>query len=270
MGTEIVKTQLAEEAIAALALNGDISKLSLPQKLDYYMRRCKLLDLDPATKPFDYLVLNGRQVLYPNAGCAAQLRFIHGISFSGLKEETTEGLVTATIQATDRTGRTDIDVGAVPLTTKSPADLANARMKAITKAKRRVTLSLCGLHAPDDDDVAAIGGVVRPAAVVHQQQQEQPAIGSNNAIAKTFNAALDRWLDLAPLGEGETRENRRDELVYMTLRRLIESGLVDSRDVTTGTSEEDNNARRRVLLDAMHRDLAAAVTAMDAAIDNVN
>ncbi len=77
------------------------------------------------------------------------------------------------------TERTDESIGAVPLPT-SPADKANAMMKAETKAKRRVTLSICGLGMLDETEIETIAGAhpvpYKPAV------NERPVSGSQGAV----------------------------------------------------------------------------------------
>ena len=49
---------------------GDLSSLTPQQRSDYYLQVCQSCGLNPLTKPFDYLTLNGKLVLYPDAGHA--------------------------------------------------------------------------------------------------------------------------------------------------------------------------------------------------------
>jgi hypothetical protein len=53
-------------------------------------------------------------------------------------------------------GRTDESLGAVSLVGLEGEALANSLMKAETKAKRRVALSICGLGMLDETEVEAI------------------------------------------------------------------------------------------------------------------
>jgi hypothetical protein len=61
-----------------------------------------------------------------------------------------------TARAKDRTGREDESTGAVALGTLKGDAMANALMKAETKAKRRVTLSLAGLGWLDETELETI------------------------------------------------------------------------------------------------------------------
>jgi hypothetical protein len=61
-------------------------------------------------------------------------------------------------------GRTDEATGAVSLAGLSGTNLANSLMRAETKAKRRVTLSICGLGWLDESEVDSVP-VARPVRV---------------------------------------------------------------------------------------------------------
>jgi hypothetical protein len=140
-------------AINAALFKGDLSKLTEQQKLEYHDAVCKMVGLNPLTKPFDYLYLNGKLVLYPNKSCAEQLRKIHGISLEIISQDlSADGLYTVHARAKDDTGRTDEDVGVVTLgQLRGGEAVANLILKAVTKAKRRVTLSICGLGFLDSE-----------------------------------------------------------------------------------------------------------------------
>ena len=146
------------EKIAGVLLQGDLSRLSPPEKLDYYQRVCESLGLNPLTKPFEFLKLNGREVLYARRDCTEQLRKIHGIALKIVGREVAEGVYVVTAQAMDRSGRTDESIGAVPISNLQGENRANAMMKAETKAKRRVTLSICGLGMTDESEIDSIPG----------------------------------------------------------------------------------------------------------------
>jgi hypothetical protein len=126
-------------------IGGDLSGLTSQQRADYYGAVCQALGLNPLTKPFEYLTLNGKLRLYALRDCADQLRRLHGISISITNRERLQDLYIVTARAKDRAGREDESTGAVALGTLKGDALANALMKAETKAKRRVTLSLAGL-----------------------------------------------------------------------------------------------------------------------------
>ena len=149
-------TGLDINTLSALVLNADLSKLTNEQRLMYYKHRCDAAGLDPATKPFDLITLQGKQVLYATKECSAQLSSKHGIVCEILEQKTDSGVRMVTVRARAKDGRQTDDIGCVPIANLSGADLANACMKAVTKAKRRAVLSLCGLGATDEEELDTV------------------------------------------------------------------------------------------------------------------
>ena len=135
---------------------GDLSGLDPEQRINYYMKVCTSLGLNPLTKPFAYIVLNGQLQLYARKDATDQLRKIHKLSIRALEHKTEHDLAVVTAYAASPDGRTDSAIGAVPIANLRGEALANALMKAETKAKRRVTLSLCGLGMTDESEVDSI------------------------------------------------------------------------------------------------------------------
>lgn len=138
-------------------LAGDLSKLSTNDRLFYYSKVCESVGLNPLTRPFDYLVLNGKTVLYAKRDATDQLRRIHGVSVTiKARDRIEEGVYIVTANAKDKNGREDESTGAVNIKGLAGDMLANALMKAETKAKRRVTLSICGLGMLDETEIETI------------------------------------------------------------------------------------------------------------------
>lgn len=152
-------------AVESTLVQGDLSKLSSEERTNYYMRVCESLGLNPWTQPFEYITLNGKLKLYAKRDCADQLRKINGISVSIVSQDVIDDLLSVHVRATDKDARTDEDLGVVsfPPTLKGEAR-ANAIMKGVTKAKRRVTLSISGLGFLDEIEVEDIpASAKRPA-----------------------------------------------------------------------------------------------------------
>lgn len=143
-------------AIERVLISGDLAALTQDQRLAYYNSTCESLGLNPLTRPFDYITLNGKLTLYARKDATEQLRKIHGVSITQLEKTFHEGLYIVTALATDKTGRADASTGAVTITGLKGEALANALMKAETKAKRRVTLSICGLGMLDETEAADV------------------------------------------------------------------------------------------------------------------
>lgn len=155
-------------AIERLIVLGDLSKLSPDERWSYYIQVCRSVGLNPATQPFQYITLSGKLVLYATKGAAEQLRDNNGVSIDITSRERIDDLYVVTARATTPDGRHDEEIGAVPISNLKGDALANALMKATTKAKRRVTLSMIGLGMLDETEVETIPNVrYEDAADVH-------------------------------------------------------------------------------------------------------
>lgn len=137
----------------AVLIQGDLSTLNDEQRTAYYMRVCESLGLNPHTQPFEYIPLGGKLKLYATRACSDQLRKLHGVSIQILSRELVEDIYTVTARAEDMTGRTDESCGVVSLKGLMGETRSNKIMCAETKAKRRVTLSICGLGWLDESEV---------------------------------------------------------------------------------------------------------------------
>lgn len=151
-----MSTELDIKIYESLALRGDISALSPAEKTKYYAALCQRLGLDPLTQPFTPLKLNGREILYAGRGATDQLARIHNVNRSVLSRERIEDVYIVTVRASLPNGRTEDAVGAVAIGGLKGEALANALMKAETKAKRRATLAILGLGMLDESEIESI------------------------------------------------------------------------------------------------------------------
>lgn len=157
MSNDLATSNLPDAAtIESLIIGGDLSKLSPEQRVSYYQAVCKSLGLNQLTKPFDYINLNGRLTLYARKDATDQIRKNYGVSILRLDNAYLNGVYTVTAYAEMPNGRKDTSTGAVYVEMLKGENLANAIMKAETKAKRRVTLSICGLGMLDETEVETI------------------------------------------------------------------------------------------------------------------
>jgi hypothetical protein len=155
------------EKIEAALIKGDLEQLTVEERVVHYNNVCESLGLNPKTQPFGYIRLNAKLVLYPLRGCTDQLRKINGISLHIVSQDIQDGVLIVHVKAIDKTGREDEDIGAVPFSTNLVGEnRSNAVMKAITKAKRRVTLSISGLGWPDESEIDSIPGAVRQPPLI--------------------------------------------------------------------------------------------------------
>lgn len=155
--------QLMPAIMESVLLAGDLGKLTAEQRMEFYGTVCDTLRLNPLTKPFEYIMLNGKLTLYATKNCTDQLRARDGISLKIADRQVVDGIYVVTAAASTPAGRVDESTGAVPVETLKGEARANAYMKAETKAKRRATLSLCGLGLLDESEVDSIPGGRRVA-----------------------------------------------------------------------------------------------------------
>ena len=141
-----------------LILQGDLSKLSGGDKVRYYNGYCERMGLDPFTKPFDLLRLNGKEVLYCTRSGTQQLNKLHKVSHLITSRDTNAeaGVYIVTSKASLPDGRCTESLGAVNIAGLKGEAYANAIMKAETKAKRRATLDLLGLGVLDESEAESI------------------------------------------------------------------------------------------------------------------
>lgn len=155
------------QAIEQITMTGDLSRLTAEQRVAYVKYVCDSLGLNAATRPFEFQMFQGKLVMYAKKDCTEQLRKIHGVSIRVLerKTDTDNGVFTVSVRGIDKTGRRDESTGAVGIAGLRGMELANAMMKAETKAKRRLTLSICGLGFLDESDIADGGAASAPVRV---------------------------------------------------------------------------------------------------------
>lgn len=200
---------------------GDLAKLTAAERVSYYNQVCQSVGLNPLTRPFSYLVLSGKLTLYANKDCSEQLRKNNRVSIYKIEKEQDGDLYIVTAYARTADGREDVDMGAVNTASAKGDNLVNARLKAVTKAKRRVTLSICGLGFLDETEIetipdaravkvaetgeiidqpqAKIHALPSPAPIIEAEVEQPPRIAettaqSIRAIAKRKGIDIDAQL----------------------------------------------------------------------------
>lgn len=158
MTTETLAVYAPHELIERVALLNDLRQLDAAMRVSYYQALCESLHLNWLTRPFSYLEFQGKVVLYANKDATEQLRRINDVSIVQLERQQIHDVYVVTAYAELPSGRRDSSTGAVPIAGVKGAELANAFMKAETKAKRRVTLSICGLGLLDESELATLAG----------------------------------------------------------------------------------------------------------------
>ena len=201
MSGELAITGTLTTNIEQVLLGGDLSKLNPQERLNYYNAVCASLGLNPLTQPFAYIVLNGKLQLYAKKDCTEQLRKIHGVSITKVDPRQIGDLLVVVAEAADREGRTDSSTGAVNTAGLKGENLANAMMKAETKSKRRVTLSLCGLGMLDETEVDTLreqGAASEPRGNQWEAPQGHPAPVAQTTITRDDGVQVQGGVDTTP------------------------------------------------------------------------
>lgn len=240
MGELAVRTEA--EVVERVILGGDLSKLQPTERMEYYRQVCESLALNPLTQPFAYITLNGKLTLYARKDATEQLRKRDEISVIIVSRELTDGVYVVTARATTPTGRTDESIGAVSIEGLKGEAKANAMMKCETKAKRRVTLSICGLGMLDETEVSSVpdARVVQVDMATGEILSEQPkkmnpidalekAWKEEEALARKFAGSdetaladvLRYQLEERRLIDGETLTREQAETTYRNIQGRI-------------------------------------------------
>src|ERR1700677_4889284 len=103
--------------IEQVVMQGDLSKLNAVQRVTYYHTVCKSVGLNPYTRPFDYISLNGKLTLYARKDASEQLRGVKKISIISLEGKMVDDLYIVTAKASTPDGRIDQATGAVSIGT---------------------------------------------------------------------------------------------------------------------------------------------------------
>lgn len=247
---QIAKATPAADIMESVLMAGDLGKMSAADRVTYYNTLCHSLGLNPLTRPFDYITLNGKLTLYAKRDCADQLRRARKVSVEIISQGMADGLYSVHVRASDVDGRHDEDLGVVSLPDTTKGEIrANLILKAITKAKRRVTLSICGLGFLDETEVEDIPGARRgaPHAAIAKPQQtiaedlndeipnfgapsqtpeapeQQPAAKTVAPVSQPAGAAV----DLLTMAREAAMRGRKVFNAFYKLRNAAEKGAIN-------------------------------------------
>ena len=184
------QSKLAE----SLVMRGDISGLTAPQRVQYYLHTCAELGLNPNAQPFAFLKLNGKEVMYPTRGATDQLARIHQVNreiIDGPKVIDLAGtkLLYAVCRASLPSGRIETSTAAVPIPSGAEP-VANAVMKVETKARRRATLAILGLALTDESEMDTIPAASRVDVPAPSREEIAQAMAAAKAPALPALASL--------------------------------------------------------------------------------
>lgn len=219
------------ELLERVLIRGDLSKLTATEKAGYVRRICEHVGIDPITQPFEIINLQGKHVLYAKKDATEQLRKKYGISVIDMRQEELSGVYIVIVKVRDRTGREDMARGAVNIAGLKGQDLANALMKAETKAKRRATLSISGLGILDETEVDDIQANKRKSSYAAKK----------DGTDATFNE-MRKHIQSATSIEymGQIRDNYADEWANMPAAwdKILKQEFADQWEVLGGDMNE--------------------------------
>lgn len=211
MQSEVAELPLdGGDILEQVITKGDLAKLTPQERVQYYKATCDSLGLNALTRPLAYINLNGQLRLYALRDCTDQLRQKHRISVEVISQRVDGDLYIVHARARAPSGRTDEDFGAVTIANLKGEARANAIMKTVTKAKRRTTLSICGLGYLDEtevgDDVPQIAaGAVDITDTLDQWSAEEETLlqRARRATLRGSDSYRDFWVGL-------TNEQRKE------------------------------------------------------------
>ena len=175
------------QELEKIILNSDLSSLSGEQRVNFYYQVCDQYGLDPFTRPFEFIKMNGKLVLYATKSCASALQELKSISVEIVKQEAFQDVWIVTVRGTRADekaadGRVIAEnVGITPIKGLSGDQLSNSIMKAVTTAQRRLILQMCGLGSTDETELQSIANV-SPQPVVKVEVDEQGEIAAEEVI----------------------------------------------------------------------------------------
>ena len=190
MSKEVAKKVDATEGLRKLLTKGDLGKLSENHQAEYLLELCKSLGLNPQTAPIQLIEFRGGVTKpYATKDCTEQLRSLHGVSVVKLETKNMGAVYSVTATVTDKHGRTDVATGVVTVEGMKGDNLCNQLMKAETKAKRRATLSICGLGFLDESEIETVPDA-KVVAVSMDANDSAPAPDKKQQILNGIKAHL--------------------------------------------------------------------------------
>ena len=238
------------EAVERALVRGDFAQVPPEDRTRYVGAVCQSLGLNPLTRPFDWLTdKKGKVVLYARKEATEQLRKLHNVTLEIVSERLDGDLYHVHVRASmpvvlasGKTSkvhvRTDDDVGVVCLPQKASAeDRANACMKAVTKAKRRATLSICGLGLPDESEVESFA--TEAPTTAREERPALPAPSTNgHANGHAATATTTERAGEAALAELKRLKQELQITGEAWKKALAKRGVTTARELSAGQVEE--------------------------------
>ena len=273
-------TVTLSEALEKAITRNDFSQVGAEDRLLYLRTVCQSLGLNPLTMPLAYLTdRKGKVTLYVKKEGTDQLRKINNVTLEIVSHAVQQECYIVHVRASmlsphGGARRTDEEVGVVSLAGIDAGEArANAIMKAVTKAKRRVTLSICGLGWSDESEVEG-SEFIRPVADPVQQQQVKqlpapptsptPAPPPAPAVSEqpTAVATVSAKASVEQLTELRRLKDLHNIDAPTWLKILNKRGVGTARDLTAEQASELIHAMQaRAVVQDMERDTSSSANA---------
>lgn len=260
--------QVQASLMESVLISGDLAPLKPTERMQYYRSVCASLGLNPLTKPFEYLQLDNRLVLYVKRDGTDQLASLKRLTRRIVGRELVDNVYVVTAHAKTPDGREEESIGAVPLVREigewkssqsgkrffqgtgkyeplKPDERANAMMKAETKAKRRVTLSICGLGFVDESELDTMPNARRIS-------MEQAHTLASIPVA-TDAPVVQHSAQAAPAAQPKSESQKKGETSENTTTGRETKGADDPRNDTAPLTEEEQLAKRWATADTYER-----------------
>lgn len=215
--------QISAEALEKVMVGGDLAQLSAPQRLEYLNAVCHMANINPMSQPFQFMTFQGKLVLYAKKDCAEQVRRNNNVSIAITDRTRMDGVYIVTAKASLPNGRFDESTGVIAIENLKGESLANAMMKAETKAKRRATFSVCGLgFVIDQTEVDSMQEAAAKPIITASADKVWPSIG-------------------AMIADFESQKNRIGPERYYKV--LLSEGYEEAKDIA---AKKDKPAAQRI------------------------
>jgi len=193
------------------------------------------MGLDPFTKPFDILRLNGKEVLYCTRSGTQQLNKLHKVSHLITSRDTNQeaGVYIVTSKASLPDGRCTESIGAVNIAGLKGEAYANAIMKAETKAKRRATLDLLGLGVLDESEAESIPNATTVALQTMVEALPQMEVESVEVIEEDEQLSIGRLMIAIKKAESVTELKQ----IYEANKHKVETNAFVKQELKTKKNE---------------------------------
>ena len=192
----------------------DLSRLSEQERQDYYEKVCASVGLDPKLRLLEFILMdsgdgNRKLVLYALRGATDAIRNLRGISISKLTKEVGDGYISFQAEGADKTGRTEIAIGAASTRGQIGEALSKSVMIAQTRALRRLTLQFVGGAILDESELNE--KTTNISSVATLPTPIMPSVAPSSAPAQVIESVTPTQVNFAVSANADIPQSQRSE-----------------------------------------------------------